>query len=435
MSLARKFIIVILLSILLVAIVNIVAFYIFYTTYLWTYLSEKSQTKKEITLDYINNLQKKQAKEEIDNLFSDAEIEFYELLENNKWKIPLDKKENRDLVLRYLQKIQINPKYYIEQIIPEENLNNILDKIKDKNTAEYKFIKRVSKSILITNFLTILFLSILIWYFIKKTIFPIKAVTKKIKKLKPWKENQIIKYNKKDEIWLLISSINWLNKRLNVQKKIRSRLLADISHELKTPITSIWCYLEWIADWVIKLDNKNLKAITEEMNRLISLVNRIMNYEKFENQKLELNKEEHNVYDIVKQVVETHKKNLKEKNRRIKIVWDENLIIKLDKNLFKQVIHNLIWNFLKYAWENTILTINITKKYIDFNDNWQWVKHSEIPYLTEKFYQANKEKSWDAQKRWIWVWLSLVSKIIERHNWSFEIKSDIWKWFSFKIFF
>jgi hypothetical protein len=58
-----------------------------------------------------------------------------------------------------------------------------------------------------------------------------------------------------------------------------------------------------------------------------------------------------------------------------------------------------------------------------------------VQFLTEKFYQWNSEKTWDAEKRWIWVWLSLVEKIIEEHNWRIEIKSDIWQWFSFKIFF
>ena len=434
MSLSRKFITVILSSILLVAIINIIAFYLFYGNFLNIYLTEKIETKDEITIEYINELIEKQTADEIDNIFSDSEIEFFELLENNEWKIPLTEEKNRDIVVSYLVRSWISAKY-IEELIPNDNLSKILDNIKDENSPEYHFIRSLSKWILLTNLFTIIILSIVIWYFIKRTILPIKEVTKKIKKLKPWRENSIIEYNKKDEIGLLIWSINWLNKRLNVQKKIRSRLLADISHELKTPITSIWCYLEWITDWVIKLDKKNLSAITDEMTRLISLVNRIMNYEKFENQKLELELSEHNISDLVKQVVETHKKNLKERKQRIKITWDENLHINLDKNLFKQITHNMIWNFLKYSWKNTLLKIIITKKYIDFSDNWAWVKQSEIPYLTEKFYQANKEKTWDAEKRWIWVWLSLINKIIERHNWNFDIKSDKNAWFSFKIYF
>jgi len=434
MSLSRKFITILILSIFMVAIINIVAFYAFYSNFLKIYLSEKIETKSSITIDYINEIIEKQTADEIDNIFSDSEIEFFELLENNEWEIPLNKEKNRDIVVNYLIKSWLSPKY-IEELIPSDILSKIIDNIKDKSSPEYNFISRLTRWILITNLLTILILSIIIWYFIRRTILPIKEVTKKIKKLKPWKENSIIEYNKKDEIWLLISSINWLNKRLNVQKTIRSRLLADISHELKTPITSIWCYLEWITDWVIKLDKKNLSAITDEMNRLISLVNRIMNYEKFENQKLELNLEKNNISELIKQVVETHKKSIKETKQRVKIAWDEDKIIDLDKNLFKQIVHNIIWNFLKYSWKNTTLKINITGNYIDFSDNWAWVKKSELPYITEKFYQASKEKSWDAEKRWIWVWLSLVNKIIERHNWNYEIKSDIKKWFSFKIYF
>ncbi len=434
MSLARKFLIIITGSILFIAIINIIAFYVFYSTYLKLYLAEKDQNKKEITLDYINNIIKKQTEDDIDNIFSDAEIEFFELLENNNQKIKLDNPKNVDIVVRYLVKSWVAPKY-IEKIIPKDNFKEIIKKLKDKNSPEYKFFNRLIYSILITNLIALFILLIVIWIFIRKTIMPIKQVTKKIKKLQPWKTNIDINYKQKDEIWLLLWAINWLNKKLKIQKNIRSKLLADISHELKTPITSIQCYLEWIADWVIKLDNKNLQAITDEMKRLISLVNKIMTYEKFENQKLELDKKEYIVSEIVKQVVETHKKMLKEKSQKIKIVWDEYLKKSFDKNLFKQVIHNLIWNFLKYAGKNTTLTINITKNYIDFKDNWIWVKASKIEYLTEKFYQASEEKTGDAEKRWIWVWLSLVEKIILAHNWRFEIKSDIWKWFSFKIFY
>jgi hypothetical protein len=60
---------------------------------------------------------------------------------------------------------------------------------------------------------------------------------------------------------------------------------------------------------------------------------------------------------------------------------------------------------------------------------------SEIPYLMEKFYQWDISKSENIEQRWIWVWLSIVWKIISEHNWTFKINSDINSWFSFKIYF
>ncbi len=431
MNLSRKFIIIIVSSILFIAIVNVGAFYFFYNSYIKIYLAEKIKYRDEISIDYINDIIEKQTIDDIDNIFSDVEIEFFELLGNNEGKIPLNKEENRDVIINYLIKSWVTPKY-IEEILPTNNFQKVLDSLKNKNSPEYNFLTKLTWSIVIINILSIVWIIIIIFLFTKKTILPIKEVTNQIKNLNFWKANQEISYNKKDEIGLLINAINGLNKRLSVQENIRTRLLADISHELKTPITSIQCYLEWISDGVIKLDGKTLPSLTEEMKRLINLVNKIMDYEKFDNKKLEANLQEENVSDILKLIVETHKKRLKENHQRIKITG-ENIIIPIDKDLFKQLAHNLIGNFLKYAWKESLLTINITKKYIDFSDNGAGVKQSEIPYLMEKFYQWNIEKTGNIEERGIGIGLSIVWKILDVHNWKYQIKSDEKKGFSFKI--
>jgi signal transduction histidine kinase len=137
---------------------------------------------------------------------------------------------------------------------------------------------------------------------------------------------------------------------------------------------------------------------------------------------------------LIKLLVETHKKRLKENKQRIKVTWDESLFLEIDKDLVIQLVHNLIWNFLKYSGNKTLLKINITKNYIDFSDDWAWIKSSEVQFLTEKFYQGNIDKAWHVDSRWIWVWLSITSKIIESHGWRFDIKSDLWKGFSFKVY-
>ena len=440
MTLTRKFIISLIFSIIFIAWINIISFYVFYSSYLEAYFVEMVKSRDTITIEYINSVIEKQTIDDIDSIFTDTEIEFFELLEDNDGKIPLTKQKNMDVVINYLVKSGIAPKY-IEEIVPTDNFWKVLEALRDKNSLEYEFVNKMIISMLIVNVLSIWIIIFALLIFIRRTILPIKQVTESIKDAVTakdiiWNDDKIeLKYhNKKDEIWLLITAINKLNRKLNMQDEIRSRLLADISHELKTPITSIQCYLEWISDWVIKLDQKNLTSITDEMKRLISLVNKIMEYEKDDRKKLNLVLEKKNTFDLIKQLVETHKKRLKENKQRIKITWDEDLEISADMNLFKQVIHNIIWNFLKYAWKNTLLKVNITKKYIDFSDDWVWIKASEVPFLTEKFYQWKIEKTWDISSRWIWVWLSIISKIILSHNWRYEIKSDKWKWFSFKIY-
>ncbi|USN58852.1 MAG: hypothetical protein H6767_01885 [Candidatus Peribacteria bacterium] len=120
MSLSRKFIIILVLSIISIALVNIVAFYTFYSSYLKIYLAEKINSKNEVTIDYINDIIERQTLEDIDNIFADTEIEFFELLENSEGTISLDSKENADIVIDYLIKSGVAPKY-IEEIIPSDN--------------------------------------------------------------------------------------------------------------------------------------------------------------------------------------------------------------------------------------------------------------------------------------------------------------------------
>ncbi|PID87394.1 hypothetical protein CSB07_01745 [Candidatus Gracilibacteria bacterium] len=436
MTLAKKFITILISSIIFITIINIVSFYLFYSSYLKQYLAEKIESRENVTIDYINNIIERQTIDDIDDIFSNTEIEFFELLENNEGGIPLDKEKNVNTVVDYLIKKGVAPKY-IEELIPSDNFGKILESLKDKNSPEYRFISKFTTSIIIINILAIFIISITLLIFTKKIIGPIKRATYQIKKislLRSKKRQEIVYHNKSDEIGLLITSINNLNTKLSQQESIRSRLLSDISHELKTPITSIQCYLEGISDGVIKLNEKNLKSITEEMKRLTLLVNKIMEYEKFENKKLKLEISNENISEIIKEITETHKKRLKENKQRIKITGIEEMYMKVDKNLFKQIIHNIIGNFLKYAGDETLLKINITKNYINFSDNGKGIKQSEVPLLTEKFYQGNMENSnIYGKNKGIGVGLSLVEKIINAHNWEYEIKSDENKGFNFKI--
>ena len=432
MSLAKKFIIVIFGCILFIAITNIISFYFFYSSYLKVFLVEKINSKSEVSLEYINTLILKQWVDDVDAIFDDVSISLFEKLWDDN-VILLNSKENVDIVIDYLLKSWVAPKY-IEDIVPTNNFEKVLEAIKDKESPEYKFIRSIFISIILVNIFAIAFVSIFIFLFVQRTLIPIKEITKEIKDLQPWKTKELIEYKRKDEVWLLISSINDLNKRLFLQENIRSKLLADISHELKTPITSIQCYLEWIMDGVIQLNDKNLAWITSEMERLIQLVDKIMQYEQFENSSLELKNEKFKIFPLLLQLVETYKTTIVWSSNKISVIGNKDLMIDGDPDLCKQLAYNLIWNFIKYSWEWAKLTINITNKFIDFNDNWIWIDYSEIPFLTEKFYQGDTSKSKNIDERWIGVWLSIVGKIIQAHDWSFKIHSDKGKWFSFKIY-
>lgn len=431
-SIVKKFTALLFFSVVGIAVLNIVAFWLFYNSYLRLYLSDKIQSRESVTIEYINNLIEKQTLEDIDSIFNDVEFEFFELLDIWNGQITLDNEKNVNIVVDFLVKSGVSPKY-IEQIIPENNLEKILELLKDSESPESKFLKRLFSSLIISNIFFLALFFLVFSYFSKVIISPIQHTTEEIQKLKIWSSQSKIIYPRKDEIWLLIDAINGLNKRLSVQEMIRNRLLADISHELKTPITSIQCYLEWIADGVIELNPQNLSSITEEMKRLIELVNRIMEYEKFENTDLKLKKVSLSPRLFLEQLIAPMKISLEEKWQQIEIHGSKNIEIFVDSDLFTQLCYNIIGNFQKYAGDNTILSISISAKSIKFTDNGKGISKKELPLVFEKFYQGKEEKTGNIKTRGIGVWLSVVKKIIESHNWEYHTHSDTGKGFSLEI--
>lgn len=432
MTLVKKIILTFLFSILFITAINIIAFYFFYSLYIQAYLGNKVESRENITIEYINELIEKQALEEVDNIFNDIELQFFELLNKNEWNIPLNEQKNIEIVLNYLVKSWVTPKYF-QDLIGENSLEQVILNFQDKQSPEYIFLNRLISSLLVTNLIAIIILVFCFFVLAKVIILPIQKTTQNIKNLKIWKDFKIIQYNKNDEIWLLVNALNELNKKLSIWESIRNRLLADISHELKTPITSIQCYMEWIKDWVISLDNKTLDSILYEMQRLIKLVNKVMDFEKYDTSELQLNIKNEDIRYITEQVINQFREKLKANNQKVITSW-LNKKIATDKDSFIQIVQNIISNFIKYAWKWTILKIEFWVNYIKFSDNWVGISAWEIPFVKEKFYQGSSAKSWDIDNRWIGVWLSIIEKIISSLKWEMEIKSDEWAWFEIKIY-
>lgn len=90
---------------------------------------------------------------------------------------------------------------------------------------------------------------------------------------------QTIRYLRDDEFSPLVMTINSLYKSLRVQENIRSNFLSDISHEIRTPITAVRCYLEAIEDGMMTLDTKTIPLLQTELTRLTSITEQIMEYE------------------------------------------------------------------------------------------------------------------------------------------------------------
>lgn len=254
------------------------------------------------------------------------------------------------------------------------------------------------------------------------------------------KEYRQIEYRKKDEFGALIGTINALNKNLSHQQKIRSDLLSDLSHEIKTPITAIKCYLEGMDDGVIESTPKNYALLHKEIDRLIEITGSIMEYEKLEQtDQTALKIAPIDFRKIIGHLREEYIPLLAKQKQQI--IFQENKtnpIIHLDEGKFIQLLHNIFSNFIKYAGRGKTLTIKSMERngkiHISFRDDGNGVPQKEIAFIREKFYQVDKSRS-ASSDRGIGIGLSVIEKIVSLHKGTLSIESDVGKGFCLKMSF
>lgn len=111
------------------------------------------------------------------------------------------------------------------------------------------------------NFLWLTLVSVFYFFWIRSIFFPIQTIIENLEQIIGGKMFSTIRYGRKNEFQPLITTINNLHKSLSIQEKIRSNFLSDLSHEIRTPITAVKCYLDGIEDGIMKLDKKTITLL------------------------------------------------------------------------------------------------------------------------------------------------------------------------------
>lgn len=126
------------------------------------------------------------------------------------------------------------------------------------DTAEGMFAYKVLRSMFFVNFALIALVLVSSSAFIRLSLRPLRSVVERIEGMANRQEYRSVEYSGNDEFRPLLDAIGSLSESLSLQEKIRSDFLSDLSHEIKTPITAVKCYLEGMEDGVIPIDEKNI---------------------------------------------------------------------------------------------------------------------------------------------------------------------------------
>ncbi len=227
-----------------------------------------------------------------------------------------------------------------------------------------------------------------------------------------------IKYHN-DEIGQLVDAVNIMAKEITKSDQAKNEFISSISHELRTPLTSIKGWGETILDAVEDTETveEGLNIICHETDRLIVLVNDLLDFSKLQGQRLELHKEEFPVdrllQDIRSQFV------VRAKQEKIKLTLfqdDDHVLIMADYNRLKQVLINVIDNAMKFTAGRPGAEIRLSSEIIDdqlvltVDDNGSGITPEDLQMVKDKFYKGTSKKSGTG------LGLSIASEIVELHG-------------------
>jgi len=300
------------------------------------------------------------------------------------------------------------------------------------------FINNLNQSFIISFFITLIF-GLLITFFLSRQIAsPLEKITKTASEMRMGnlKVRSNIKSNTK-EIEELACSINYLAETLQNQEELRKRLTSDMAHEIRTPLTTLKTHVEALIDGIWEPSKERFQVFYEELDRLSKLVNNLRNISKLEQAGITLNKSKFNLSSEIANIVDTFKPIFMRKNCMITAEVAENIIVYMDKDNLKQILHNLLSNANNYLEINGRVKVSLFEKkdhiIIEVEDNGIGISEKDLPYIFERFYRSDISR--DKNTGGSGLGLTITKSLVEANGGKIRVKGKIGEGTVFSISF
>lgn len=273
-----------------------------------------------------------------------------------------------------------------------------------------------------------------IFFFLRleKRIFqPIDKLKNGVEEIRKGNYDVQIESNIPNEIGVLITSFNEMARELQASERMkqeyeenRKKLIASISHDLKTPITSINGYIEAILEGVVNSPEKLTKYLNIIQHNAVyinKLIDDLFLFSKLDIEKLDFQFEEVQIRAFMNDVMEEFKFELKE--RQFEFDYFDKLtadcLVNMDRKRIYQVIRNIVGNAVKHGAEKVkAIRVELDRQgdfvKIDIHDNGPGIPEKKLPFIFDRFYRVDKERTKDLLSTGLG--LAIAKELIEAHG-------------------
>ncbi len=213
---------------------------------------------------------------------------------------------------------------------------------------------------------------------------------------------------------------------------MRKEFVADVSHELKTPITSIMGYADTLleGEYDKETQNKFLNVIASEARRMAKLVTDLLTLSRYDNKKIRSEQTEFDLGDLVKKCQEKLKFEIEKKNHHMECFVTASVPpVEADKDGIERVVLNILSNAIKYTPDNGMIKVYVgfvyNDAYIKIIDNGIGIPEEDLSRIFDRFYRVDKART--REMGGTGLGLSIAKEILNQNKGSIDIKSEAGK--------
>ncbi len=222
----------------------------------------------------------------------------------------------------------------------------------------------------------------------------------------------------------LASAFNLMAGQLETLEQTRRDFVANVSHELRSPMTSIQGFLTGMLDGTIPPDEHRqyMQTVLDETRRLSHLVGSLLNLSRMENSETQLAYSDFDIHEMIRRVIIANLPALDEKQMDVSLSFeDEPMSVHADAEQIEQVLINLVSNAIKYTPEGgriTITTQQDKNTRVTVRDNGPGVSAEDAPYIFDRFYKADKSHT---VGKGTGLGLAISKRIMDKHGQSLRL--------------
>ncbi len=251
---------------------------------------------------------------------------------------------------------------------------------------------------------------------------PLKNMTGAAKRFAKGDFSERLTVQGSDEVADLANALNYMAESLENLEGMRNSFLASVSHDLRTPMTTISGFIDGITSGAIPEEQHEhyLGVISKEVHRLSRLVGQLLDISRLESGDRKFNMENFDIAEVARLIIISFEKELEGKKLDVEFdVEEDNIPVVADKDAIYQVLYNLCHNAIKFSRESGRFIIKISriqgkKIKVSVYDDGQVIPHEEASHVFDRFYKSDKSRGLD--KEGVGLGLYICKTVIDAHG-------------------